>query len=148
MLRSFASMPPADRWLLLEAVVLVAAIKTSLRIFSVRRVHQVLRACLPQRQSSPLPRSVTDGDRVRELSRIVDRASRHTVANTCLHRSLALWWLLGRRSIESDLRLGARRRNGRFEAHAWVEYGGEIVNDDGGEGDYSELPWMPLKYEA
>jgi hypothetical protein len=52
------------------------------------------------------------------------------VSNTCLHRSLTLWWLLGRRGFASDFVLGARKRDGRLEAHAWVEHQGAAINDD------------------
>ena len=37
--------------------------------------------------------------------------------------------LLRRHGIESDLRIGTRKAEGRFEAHAWVECEGSILND-------------------
>ena len=50
--------------------------------------------------------------------------------NSAPHRqSLALWWLLRRQGIASDLRLGMRKDASRFEAHAWVEYLGRVLND-------------------
>jgi hypothetical protein len=48
---------------------------------------------------------------------------------TCLHRSLTLWWLLRRQGIASELRIGVRKEQGRFEAHAWVERQGVALND-------------------
>lgn len=48
---------------------------------------------------------------------------------TCLVRSLTLWWLLRRRGIESGLRIGVRMREGKMEAHAWVERAGRVLND-------------------
>jgi hypothetical protein len=47
---------------------------------------------------------------------------------TCLEESLALWYLLGRQNISSRIRIGVRRQAGKFEAHAWVEYEGEALN--------------------
>lgn len=49
---------------------------------------------------------------------------------TWLHRSLTLWWLLGRQGIASELRIGVRKEQGRFEAHSWVEYEGVTLNDE------------------
>jgi hypothetical protein len=48
---------------------------------------------------------------------------------TCLPRSLTLWWLLRRRGIESELRLGVRKDGDSIVAHAWVECEGEVVGD-------------------
>jgi len=43
---------------------------------------------------------------------------------------LTLWWLLGRQGIASELRIGVRKEQGRFEAHSWVEYEGVTLNDE------------------
>ena len=42
---------------------------------------------------------------------------------------MVLWWLLMSRSIAAELRVGARKDAQTFEAHAWVEYGGAVLND-------------------
>ena len=47
----------------------------------------------------------------------------------CLTRSLLLGWLLRRRGVCSDLRIGVRLDQGELQAHAWVEYEGEPIND-------------------
>jgi len=140
----FRELPWRDRGLMIESVVLLAAIRVALTLIGVRAVHDALAATM----RSPRHGASRAADRVLAMSRLVDRASRHTVANTCLHRSLALWWLLGRRGIESRLQLGARRQDGRFEAHAWVEYAGLIVNDAGIGPAYASLAWMPVKHES
>lgn len=48
---------------------------------------------------------------------------------TCLHRSLALCWLLGRQGVASQLRIGVRQDENGFAAHAWVEIDGVPLND-------------------
>ncbi len=47
----------------------------------------------------------------------------------CLERSLALWWMLRLNRIHGELHIGGRKSQGRFEAHAWVEWGGHVLND-------------------
>lgn len=47
---------------------------------------------------------------------------------TCLEESLALWYLLGEQGINPQLRIGVRKTDGKFEAHAWVEYQGQTLN--------------------
>jgi hypothetical protein len=47
----------------------------------------------------------------------------------CLQRSLVLLWLLRRRGIESELRIGVRKDGSALTAHAWIEMAGEFLND-------------------
>jgi len=47
----------------------------------------------------------------------------------CLEQSLALWWLLGRQGIASSVRIGTRKSEEKFEAHAWVECDGAALNE-------------------
>jgi hypothetical protein len=54
---------------------------------------------------------------------------RHPLRANCLQRSLALWCVLKGQGIEADLRVGVQNESGQFEAHAWVEYLGRVLND-------------------
>jgi hypothetical protein len=136
-----------DRGLLLRAAALISCVGVAIRIFGVRRVHAALQRRLPRQH--PIERlqdvSAPPAARVREIVRIVDQAARHTlIPNTCLHRSLALWWLLQRRGCDAALHFGARKANDRFEAHAWVEYGGICINDEQvGGRDYTRFSLSP-----
>ena len=56
-------------------------------------------------------------------------ARRHLYPMRCLAQSLALAWLLGRRGVATDLRLGVSRQQGKFDAHAWLELDGVPIND-------------------
>ena len=47
----------------------------------------------------------------------------------CLKRSLLVWWLLGRRGIATDLKIGVNKDLEDFSAHAWVEYQGNVLID-------------------
>jgi hypothetical protein len=47
----------------------------------------------------------------------------------CLEQSLALWWLLGRQGLVSSVRIGTRKNEEKFEAHAWVECDGAALNE-------------------
>ena len=48
---------------------------------------------------------------------------------TCLPRSVALWWLLARRGIDTEIQFGVRRGDEDFTAHAWVEWHDQTVSD-------------------
>lgn len=58
-------------------------------------------------------------------ARLVRIAARYNpIRLTCLPRSLALWWLLRRQGLDTDLRIGVTPKKGGLEAHAWVEFQG------------------------
>ena len=63
-------------------------------------------------------------------AQMVRAAARHGIGDpSCLEVSLALWWLLARQGIASDLRVGVRKDGEKLEAHAWVECGGVALNE-------------------
>ena len=47
---------------------------------------------------------------------------------TCLRRSLTLQWLLARGGLDTTLQFGVRRENGSLQAHAWLEYQGQVID--------------------
>jgi len=138
-------LPATHRWLLLQALVAVPALRILLRAAGLRRVHAVLsRSAAPRSARRADPRWSTPQG-VQAAVTIVDMAARCSpLSNTCLHRSLALWWLLSRRGVDCQIRLGARRNDARFDAHAWIEYNGSIINDDTRRiQEYVPLAWHP-----
>jgi len=70
-------------------------------------------------------------------------ANRQPMVLRCLTRSLALGWMLRRRGADVRLRIGTRKGAGSadlMEAHAWIVWNGQAVNDSGGQAaSYTEL---------
>jgi hypothetical protein len=67
-------------------------------------------------------------DGARAVARLHAAAARYIPIQTnCLERSLVLCWQLQRRGLLAQLQIGARKNNGRFEAHAWVELCGAVL---------------------
>lgn len=136
-----------DRWLLLHAWFAVSVVGVALKVASFQRVHSILRRCAPRADRHAKQQRASAS--VLQVAHLVAVAARHTfLPNSCLHRSLALWWLLERRGFASRLEFGARKRNGAFEAHAWVEHDGVAVLEDPTENDFARLAWAPLKNDA
>jgi hypothetical protein len=81
----------------------------------------------------PLPEEGAHGDprRARAIATAVVRAAEHGVVRpTCLIRVLALQEMLHANGIRgSAVRVGVRRANGEFTAHAWIVWRGEILGD-------------------
>lgn len=82
-----------------------------------------------------------DADRSRDVSAAVDAGlSLIPVAPTCLRRSVTLVRELNRLGLGSTMHVGVRTIDGRVEAHAWVQAGADVVNDDAAVRDeYVEL---------
>lgn len=69
--------------------------------------------------------------RAHGLALAVTRAASHGVFRPqCLVRAVALKHLLDARGLGGGrVQIGVRTRQGAFAAHAWVEYGGEVLGD-------------------
>ena len=69
--------------------------------------------------------------RARGLALAVNRVAAHGVFRPqCLVRAVALKSLLDTRGLfGSRVQIGVRSQGGAFAAHAWVEYGSEILGD-------------------
>ncbi len=122
-------LPGADRRLLAAALVMLPLTALALRLLGLRRWQAALARFAAVRGGPAADDAVVIG-RGRAAARLVDAAARRGAYRaTCLPRSLVLWWLLRRRGIAADLRIGVRKLAGEFQAHAWVEYRGVALND-------------------
>jgi Transglutaminase-like superfamily len=119
------------RKMFFRAVVLLPAISLSLRIRGFQATQQTLQnVSIPSKKEKPDGPRVQDCERVNLAIRMVNAAARYAPGrSTCLEKSLALWWFLRRQEIASSVRVGARKSQGNFEAHAWVECQGVALNE-------------------
>ncbi len=105
-------------WLLLPAVAL------ALYLRGLRHVCSLLAKAVPKGVG------IQNQDYIARAVRMVNIAAQYpTRFSNCLSQSLVLWFLLRRRGIESALRLGVKLHQGKLQAHAWIEYGNEVIND-------------------
>lgn len=125
LLRRFRSLAAAERRLLIETALLLAAIRIALPLVSFKMLQDLLmrfsRAKGLSHTSGPLP-----ADRLRWA---IHAASRYVPqTRNCLIQALAAWTLLARRRHPAHLRLGVANGPDReFKAHAWVEHDGQVV---------------------
>lgn len=111
-----------EQWLLVRAAWWLLVVDLGLRTLGFARVRDFL-----ERRSLPgaPPGDPAGWARIETLTAAVAIASRHHLyPMKCLTRSLVLQRLLVRHGIASDLRIGVRKQDGRFGAHAWVECAG------------------------
>jgi len=115
----------ARRRLLCGALILLASSKALLALVgldrSVRWVGSLARACPPYR---PV-------EAVEQIPWAVDAvAARLPGEFDCLDRAVAGNALLGASGYRGRIRLGVDKRDGAFEAHAWVEWDDEVLIGD------------------
>jgi hypothetical protein len=107
-------------------------IRASLRFRGYKKTQQWLQSRLAQQRAAFAgPASpVSQPDQSLSITcRMVHSAAHYgPIRPTCLEESLALWYFLNDQGILSQLRIGVRKTDGKFEAHAWVEYQGQTLN--------------------
>ncbi len=119
-----------SRWLTLQIFVLLPLIVVILKLIGFKPLYGLLAILAPIPSGANVWRSsnsLTDALLVGRL--VVKVANNLPYTAVCLPRSLVLWWVLRRKGIGSTLRIGVRKVSNRFEAHAWVEFDGVVIND-------------------
>ncbi len=115
-----------ERRTFMLALVMVPAMHVIVRVIGFNQLQQRIANTAP-------PAGHASGDTARSLRTCVvsiNRVKRFSILRgNCLSQSFALIWLLRRRGIDPTLRLGARLTESKFDAHAWVEYDGRVLND-------------------
>jgi hypothetical protein len=125
--RKFFRLSRREKVLLGLAVPLLPATALALRVIGFRRLQAALSGIPIRSETAPVNDAI---EQARRTARMVSIAARRGLYQAnCLPQSLVLWALLRRQAIESDLRIGVRKENGKFEAHAWIEIQGAALND-------------------
>jgi hypothetical protein len=128
--RRFRRRPPQDRKLIFQAAVVLPLTKAGLRLFGFRRWKAVMEKFSPTTPSRQTPSEQLQREATQRAVRAVRSAQLHGPGNpNCLERSMTLWWMLRRQGVSGELHIGARKEAGKFEAHAWVELDGQVLND-------------------
>jgi len=120
----FSALSFGDQRFLIAAFLLMPVCALGPGLFGFARFTKWIEAARVSTSRQPSPEAV------RALGTLVNIAAGHSLVRVrCLTRSLTLHWLLRRRHIASDLRIGVELDGGAFNAHAWVEYVGVPIND-------------------
>ncbi len=115
------SLSPSEVRFLVEAAAAVVWFDLAFRLFS----SKTCLALLGRKQSSQGGQQKVN---LQRMAWLVDVADRYAPGkSSCLRQTAALAWLLRRRGIATNLRIGVARQEGKFTAHSWLETGeGEV----------------------
>jgi Transglutaminase-like superfamily len=123
-----------ERGVALEAAGGLLATWLGLRLAGFRRWKSALAHPALSAGTEMSQRGASQRESAEVIARMAAAAARNVFFSTnCLERSLVLWWLLRRRGIAAELRIGARKEFERFEAHAWVEVDSAALNSAAAE---------------
>ena len=119
----FLALSWPEKKVIFTAFILLPAFWIALRIFGLARFKAWI-------ERPVVPSAIVPREQLVSRGRLFNIAAFYSPGPvTCLTRSLLLHWSFRREGIASQLRIGARVAAGRLNAHAWVEFAGEPVND-------------------
>ncbi len=129
-LRQFAELSLLQWWIILVALFTLPVIALSLKLSGFKQTKKRMSRLIPTGIDGISARE-DDLSRAQLISRAVTISGNHGVHHAnCLKQSLLLWWLLARRGILCELKLGTHKLpQETFSAHAWVEYNGEVLGE-------------------
>ncbi|HWP41853.1 MAG TPA: lasso peptide biosynthesis B2 protein [Blastocatellia bacterium] len=123
LVRRFLRLSRTERRLLIESVFLIGTIRVGLWVLPFKTLHRLV-----ARRGVVAARPQASLSAAKRVAWAVEVASRYVPFSTCLTRAMATMILLGRNGQPGRLRIGvAKNREGRLEAHAWVESQGRII---------------------
>ena len=127
----FLAMPRDQKRIFLQAAMAMPLFRLAVVILGYSRIRRQLDSMnAGQRKENVDPRDL------RQFAKRVNQAASVTLgAGNCLTRSLVLQWMLARRDIVTDLRIGVQTKGKILTAHAWVEKNGIPINDRSDIGD-------------
>ena len=125
----YQSLPVEDRFKLIAFAVLLMMVHIALSWFGYQKVYTFL-------ASHPRKRDLFHGQEGESLKKakhcayLVSVAGRYGfIRVTCLRQALLVFWLLRRRGIFTELRIGVRKVEGSIIAHAWLKYGEDVITE-------------------
>jgi hypothetical protein len=127
--RNFCQIPWLSRGIVLESLVLLLVVNSSLRFFGFSLTTQWLNRLAtsparPNRGSQVVLLGVQLATRwIRVL------ASEGIYRSTCLSQCLTFRSILECHGIEANLHIGVRKSKGELDAHAWIECAGIVLNE-------------------
>ncbi|MEO5595972.1 MAG: lasso peptide biosynthesis B2 protein [Lysobacteraceae bacterium] len=128
LLRRWFALPLSDQWRLLQLGLMLPVVAGLLRMLGMMGCARLMQQSNRRRLTHPATApEIQYAQRLAELAAIAGRRS--AIRTTCLRQALLLQWLLRRRGLDAQLRIGVRKNNAALDAHAWVELDGVALGE-------------------
>lgn len=123
-IKQLSELTVADWFLLCYAILLLSLIAVALKLLGLKKTRTLMAKFIPHNSDS-------DYSEKEQLAiahhtvRIVAIAANHGLYKAnCLKKSLVGWWLLAKRGILAELTIGAKKKQGNLQTHAWLVLNG------------------------
>lgn len=127
-LKTFLVLPAGHKRVFLQIALLVPLVELGLQTLRFRRTCGLLEFLLGKKRSGR-PGLADERRTVMRHANFLRLYRRQSwLPGKCLARSLAVWFLLKRAGIKTDLRFGMKKEDEKLLAHAWLEYRGEPLD--------------------
>ena len=142
-LRKFIKLSTRRKLLLVEATLLLAAVRAGLFLFAFGKMRRMLSHFARFGDKKKIPPKSKIDDIVWALG-AAGRA--FPPIGTCLSQALAGHAWLGSKGYSTDLRIGANHDSGgKFSAHAWLQRGDTVVMGYIGREHDRYTPFTPMR---
>jgi hypothetical protein len=134
--RKFLSLSVREKFLLVEAITLVSAVRVGLTLLPFSTLQKLLAKVTMNHIDLERKRRFS----IDQLAWSVATASHCVPKATCLVQALAIQVLLLHEGYPADLQIGVTKGDrGELQAHAWVESQGKMINSGSEIGIYKPL---------
>lgn len=138
-----AKLPLAEKLTAVGVLALLPTVAIAVRVLGFRSV------CLRLESTAPSKLKPLSAGEIARLSWLVDRIANGCAWKpSCLSRTLVLRWLLHRRGLHTDLRIGVRKSGGALAAHCWLEHDAVPINERPDVGNTFKSFADPISYSA
>lgn len=111
-------------------------IAISLRVSGYRKTrHRLEQSSAPSESRQHTANDLVEAESLAKLASIA--GNRLPIQATCLRQALLVYWMLRRKGLLPELRIGVQKVQGNMDAHAWVELDGTPV----GQTDLTHKPF-------
>ena len=140
-LSRFQNLSLREKWLFLQIYLWYFPLVICLKRLGLKKVEAYLARFSTEKRSKT--HFFNEPEKmIEKLTYLVEAAAKYSPARPlCLARSLMLWAILRKYGVIAEIKIGVRKLESEFQAHAWVEYQGKVLNDQKNVGDpYSPFP--------
>jgi hypothetical protein len=121
----FLRYPLSEQWILVQVSILLILIRIALILLPFRTISRFIQR-IGRKKPGP---NVSEDLFVRRILWAINRTAGPILGDrACLTQALVGQVLLGRRGVDTQLRIGVLKDgDGRFQAHAWLESDGQVL---------------------
>jgi len=137
-LQGWLRLSNSERWRFVLLLLELPAVSLLLAMIGYSRTRRAIERCSSRAGTrNPTMVELAAAERLAQLATLA--GTHGPLRANCLRQSLLTYLLLRRQGFCPALQLGARRQDGQFDAHAWVELEGQAL----GQADLQHRAFQP-----